>query len=139
MKPHLHIALALIWRGGKVLVARRQSNADHLPDVWEFPGGKIESGESSEKAAIREAHEEVGLEIEILVPCERLEWEYPERRVTLHPFHCHIVGGEIVAREVAEIRFMTPADLRSENFPPANAALIEKLIQRHKWIVDEHR
>lgn len=127
MKPHLQISLALIWRGGEVLVSRRLASADHLPDKWEFPGGKIEDGETPQQAAIREAREEIGLGIEIFAAREPIEWDYEKRRVTLHPFDCRIIGGEIAAREVAEVRFMAPVELRNEDFPPANEPLIAAL------------
>ncbi|HEX9996962.1 MAG TPA: SDR family oxidoreductase [Abditibacterium sp.] len=123
MKPHLHIALALIWRGGEVLVARRASNAEHLPDVWEFPGGKIEEGETPESAAIREAREETGFEVQTVGACETIEWEYDARRITLHPFDCHVVGGE----NSSGSRFVAAAALEADDFPPANRALIEQL------------
>jgi 8-oxo-dGTP diphosphatase len=125
MKPHLQIALALIWRGGEVLIARRASNAEHLPDVWEFPGGKIEAGETPEIAAIREAREETGLEIEIADAREAIEWEYQTRRVSLHPFDCKITGGDI-----SKCRFIAPQDLNAGDFPAANRELILTLQQQ---------
>ncbi|HEX8463142.1 MAG TPA: NUDIX domain-containing protein [Abditibacterium sp.] len=124
MKPHLQIALALIWRGGEVLVAKRPSNAEHLPDVCEFPGGKIEANESPLAAAIREAREETGLNVEIVAARAITEWEYETRRVSLHPFDCRVVGGEVEAKTA---RFVAPRELQIEDFPPANAALIEQL------------
>lgn len=122
MKPHLQIALALIWRGGEVLVARRASDAAHLPDLWEFPGGKIEAGETPQEAAIREAREETGLEVEVFGARAVIEWEYAARRVSLHPFDCRIVGGS-----EESLRFVAPRDLRIEDFPDANAGLIAQL------------
>lgn len=126
-KPHLQIALALIWREGEVLLSQRPSSAAHLPGVWEFPGGKIEAGETPAQAARREAREEVGLEIEIVAPREVIEWEYEARRVTLHPFDARILGGEAKARQVAAWKFVAPAQLDAGEFPPANAALIAAL------------
>ncbi len=122
MKPHLQIALALIWRGGEVLVARRAATAEHLPDISEFPGGKIEPGETPEIAAIREAREETGLEIEIVTAREIIEWQYQARRVSLHPFDCRITGGDI-----SKCRFLAPQDLNADDFPAANRELIFSL------------
>lgn len=135
-KPHLHIALALIWRGGEVLVSRRLATAAHLPGVWEFPGGKVEADELPALAAVREAREEVGLEVEVVAVREPIEWEYEKRFVTLHPFDCRIVGGEVGALEVgalevAEVRFLAPSDLKVEEYPPANARLIADLQGAH--------
>ncbi|RYG59066.1 NUDIX domain-containing protein [bacterium] len=127
MKPHLKIALALIWREGEVLLSKRPPDADHLPDVWEFPGGKVEEGESAAEAAVREAREEIGLAVEVVTAREPIEWEYEKRFVTLYPFDCRIVSGEAAALQVAEVKFEKPSRIRKEDFPAANAILIEKL------------
>lgn len=123
MKPHLQIALALIWREGEVLIARRDSNAEHLPGVWEFPGGKIEAGETPESAAIREAREETGLKIEIVAWREIIEWEYETRRVTLQPFDCRVIV-EVEAVEASRWRYVSPQQLNADDFPIANRQLI---------------
>ena len=123
MNPHLQIALALIWRGGEVLVAKRATDAEHLPDVWEFPGGKIEAGETPSQAAIREAREETGLEVEIVGAREVIDWDYSERRVSLHPFDCRVVGGDLPENG----RFCAPRDLKIDDFPAANRGLIGEL------------
>ncbi len=124
MKPRLQIALALIMRGDEILVQRRASSADHLPDVSEFPGGKIEANESPEEAAIREAREETGLTIQIVRALEPIEWDYPERIVVLHPFEARIVSGEVVGA-----KWVLKSALNAENFPAANRGLIEILNQ----------
>ena len=94
MKPHLQIALAIIWRGPEILIARRRDDADHLPGVWEFPGGKCRDGETPNDAAIREAREELGVEIRITGTRPVLEFDYETRHVTLHPFDAEIFSGE---------------------------------------------
>ena len=127
MKPHLQIALAIIWREGEILVSRRLDSADHLPGAWEFPGGKIEVGETPAQAAIREACEEVGLLVEVTAARSPIEWEYEQRIVTLHPFDCRIIGGHLETRRVAEVRCMAPSELRTEDYPAANAQLIADL------------
>lgn len=137
MKPHLQIALALIWREGEVLMSRRLSEADHLPDVWEFPGGKVEDNETPAAAAVREAREEVGLEVEVVAEHEAIDWEYEKRFVTLHPFNCRIVGGQAEALQVAQVRFLKPSLLNPADFPPANAALIEALQRAERLTGDE--
>lgn len=121
MKPHLRIALALIWREGEVLVAKRACDAEHLPDKWEFPGGKIEPGETPAQAATREAREETGLEIEVFGEREVVEWEYETRRVSLFPFDCRVVGGK------TQWKFVAVGDLEIEDFPAANRELIRAL------------
>jgi mutator protein MutT len=125
--PHFHIALALVWRDGRVLVTRRPSSAAHLPDVWEFPGGKCEDGETPRDAAIREAREELGIEVEITGEYARISHDYSVRRVTLHPFRCFIISGEPQPQASDELRWLTPKELNIDDFPVANRTLIEEL------------
>ena len=82
MKPHFHIAIVLLWRDNEILAAKRRADAEHLPDVWEFPGGKCAPGEAPANAALREAREELGVKIEILGARAPLEFDYPARLVT---------------------------------------------------------
>ncbi len=109
-------------RGDEILVQRRAANADHLPDVWEFPGGKIEPHETPEAAAIREAREETGLTVEIVRALEPIEWEYAERTVVLHPFEARVLSGE-----VAGASWILKAELKADDFPAANREFIEQL------------
>ena len=128
-KPHLQIALALIWRGKDILVTKRRADADHLANFWEFPGGKTKEGESHEDCAIREALEEVGIEIEIVHHRDIIAWEYPERLVSLHPFDCVLVSGEPQPIEVADWKWVRASELKVEEFPAANEELIRELIR----------
>ncbi len=125
--PHFHIALALVWRDGRVLVTRRRADANHLPDVWEFPGGKCEHGETPRDAAIREAREELGIEVEIVGDYAPISHDYTARRVTLHPFSCRIVSGEPQALGSSALRWLAPQELKIDDFPVANKTLIEEL------------
>lgn len=127
VKPRLLIALALIVRGEEILITRRLSTADHLPDVWEFSGGKVEEGETPAVAAVREAREEVGLEVEVVRALESIEWEYPKRTVVLYPFEMRVVSGEIALNGVAEAKWVRRDELRAEDFPEANRGLISGL------------
>ena len=125
--PHLHIAIALIWRDGKVLCARRRADAEHLPNVWEFPGGKSEADETLDDCVRREVREEIGVEVRVIGARATITHDYEVRTVTLHPFDCAIVEGEPQALGNAELRWLAPGELNGEEFPAANAALIEEL------------
>ena len=122
MNPKLQIALALILRGDEVLIQKRARDADHLPDVWEFPGGKIEANETPEQAAIREAREETRLTIEITRALEPIEWNYPARTVVLHPLEARVISGEVVGA-----KWVSKSELKAEDFPDANRKLIQWL------------
>jgi mutator protein MutT len=127
--PHFHIALALVWRDGRVLVTRRPASAAHLPDVWEFPGGKCDEGETPRQAIIREAREELSIEVEIVGEYAPISHDYAVRRVTLHPFSCRIASGEPQPLSSAALRWITPQELHIDDFPVANKALIEEIQQ----------
>jgi mutator protein MutT len=128
--PHFHIAIALIWRDGRVLVTRRRDDAEHLPGLWEFPGGKCEDGETPRDCAIRETREETGLDIEIVAERDSIHHAYVQRRVQLYPFDCRIVGGQVQCNASAELHWLLPSELNPEVFPAANNALISDLKQK---------
>ena len=125
-KPALQIALALVWREGKLLIARRPADA-HLGGLWEFPGGKIEPGESPGEAAIRETREETGVVARAGTTREPICYEYPERIVTLIPVECEWLAGEAEPLGCTACLWVTPGELKQYDFPPANDPLIETL------------
>jgi mutator protein MutT len=124
---HFHIAIALIWQGKNVLVSRRRADADHLPSLWEFPGGKCDDGETPQQCCIREAREELGVEVRIISQRETIEYSYPQRRVTLHPFDCEILSGEPQPLGSAELKWLVPQEFKTDEFPAANKTLIERM------------
>jgi 8-oxo-dGTP diphosphatase len=126
-KPHYHIAILLLWRDGKILASKRLAEAEHLADVWEFPGGKCELDESPIEAARREALEELGVAIEIIGRRPLLEFDYDTRRVSLHPFDAVITKGEPQPLASAALRWLAPEELKDEEFPPANIPLLKEL------------
>ena len=126
--PHFRIAIVLIWRDNRVLVQRRLADAEHLPDVWEFPGGKCEPNETPGDAAIREAREELGIEIEIVGERQIIHFEYSNRAITLFPFDAKIVSAnEPQTLASSQLRWMFPDEMQADEFPAANATLITQL------------
>jgi mutator protein MutT len=125
-KPSIEVAIALVWRDGRLLVTRRPPGV-HLSGLSEFPGGKLRSGESPERCAEREVAEETGVVARARGRRESIAWEYPDRRVLLYPIDCEWLAGEGVAREVSEIRWIAPGELSSLDFPEANASLVAAL------------
>lgn len=124
----VEVALALVWRHDCLLITRRKEGT-HLGGLWEIPGGKLEPGESPEACAAREVLEEVGVRCRPMLSRAVIEWEYPERQVRLHPVDCEYVGGPPRPLQVAEWAWVRPAQLTEYAFPPANAALIQEIIQ----------
>jgi len=120
------VVAAIIRRDSKILITRRFDHV-HLPGLWEFPGGKVEPSESLEVALKREIREELGMEIRVDDEFFRVEHEYPTKTVRLHFFNCMIVQHEPQPLDVADLRWVGPAELSDFEFPAADAELITKL------------
>lgn len=122
----LEVALALVFRGRRLLVTRRREGS-HLAGLWEIPGGKLAPGESVERCAEREVLEETRIVVRAGARLPTIEWDYPERRVALHPVECEWISGDGEAVEVAEVLWATRAELEARTFPPANRGLVAEL------------
>ena len=112
----------------RVLISRRRREAV-LGGLWEFPGGKVEPGESVEACVRRELREELGVEVETVTRLPALEHIYPHGRVRLMPVICHLMQGRPRALQVAEWRFVMPEELEGYAFPAANAPLVPRVIE----------
>lgn len=123
------VVAAIIRRDRKILITRRFDHV-HLPGLWEFPGGKVERGEALEVALKREIFEELGLEIRVEDEFFTVEHDYPEKSVQLHFFNCTIRQGEPQPADVADLRWVEPAELVQFEFPAADAELIAKIAGR---------
>ena len=95
--------------------------------MWEFPGGKIEPGESSEDALKREIQEELGIDITIDEFLCTTNYDYPSFHLTMHCYICSIEIGEIVLREHKSARWLTTETLNNVEWLPADKELLEKL------------
>ena len=94
---------------------------------WEFPGGKLESGETSQQALIREIQEELAVKIEIGELIDTIEYDYPTFHLSMDCFLCVVVDGEIILKEAEAARWLDKDELYSVDWLPADIALIEKL------------
>ena len=121
-RPLVRAAICLIWRDGRVLVARRKPGA-FLGGMSEFPGGKVEHCETAAECAVREAKEEVGLDATLTGRWPDLVHDYPDRRVVLHPFDAACPEGEAKG----EVAWRRPQDLDDGDFPPATVPLLRAL------------
>jgi 8-oxo-dGTP diphosphatase len=122
------VTAAVIERAGAYLVTRRPEGV-HLAGLWEFPGGKVDAGESLPGCLAREIREELGCEIDVHHEVFSISHTYPERVVELHFFDCTL-KGEPVAALGQELRWVPREELRSLHFPPADHGLIELLSAR---------
>lgn len=122
----IDVAAALIFRGSKLLITQRRPD-DHLPNLWEFPGGKLEQGETFEICLVREIHEELGIEIEVRELVEDLTHSYPEKTVRLRFFSCRLVSGEPQAIHCQAFAWICREELSRYAFPAADVQLIDRL------------
>lgn len=126
MPTPIDVAAALIFHNGKLLITQRRPG-DHLPNLWEFPGGKVEPGETFEHCLVREIREELGVEISVGELVEDLTHTYPEKSVRLCFFNCRLLSGEAKPIHVQDLRWIARDELRNFEFPAADAKLIERL------------
>ncbi|MCK0165549.1 Nudix family hydrolase [Marinobacter sp. S6332] len=124
----VHVAVGVIVREGRVLIARRPDHV-HQGGLLEFPGGKVEPGESVQAALVREIAEETGLEIplEALRPLIGIRHDYGDKRVFLDVWRTEQAQGEALGREGQSIDWVSPKNLRDDDFPAANRPIIRAL------------
>lgn len=120
------VAAAVVIREGRVLLTRR-TEGQHLAGLWEFPGGKLESGESPEEALIRECREECGIEVAVLEILEVTHHRYPEKDVLLLFYRCELHAGEVRHVQVADHAWVSPADLGDYQLPPADEPVVARI------------
>jgi 8-oxo-dGTP diphosphatase len=128
MKKQINVVGAVVVRDGTVLSARR-SPAMSLPGMWEFPGGKIESGETPQEALIREMQEELLCTIEVGDLIETTTHEYDFGIVTLTTFYAELQDGEPRLTEHAEIRWIPTDELDSVEWAPADVPAVESIME----------
>ena len=118
-------AVALIDVDGRVLLAQRPAGKS-LAGLWEFPGGKVEAGETPEAALIRELQEEIGIETwhSCLAPLAFASHSYPDFHLLMPLFACRKWGGIVTPREGQELAWVRPERLRDYPMPPADEPLI---------------
>ncbi len=125
--PHHQIAAGLVWNKGKLLIDQRR-NDGLLGGLWEFPGGKIERGETPAQALRREIREELDVEVEVRDFYATVEHAYTHLRVTLNVYHCLYQSGNPKNLGCQNWRWVKPAELRQFAFPNANRRIIDRLL-----------
>lgn len=117
------VVAAIIIHENKIFATQR--GYGEFKDGWEFPGGKIEPGETPQEALVREIKEELDIEIEVKDFLETVEYDYPAFHLSMDCFFCAIKSGELVLKEHEAAKWLTPETLDSVDWLPADQGLIE--------------
>ncbi len=125
--PHKLIGVGVIRDGNENILIARRRNEGEMGGLWEFPGGKIEPGETVEQCIEREIEEELAIEIEVGNRLLTIEHTYQTFKVTLYVHDCLHISGEPQALESEEIAWVNIGDLNRYQFPQANIQIINAL------------
>ena len=121
----IEVVAAIVQDGEKIFATQR--GYGEFKDGWEFPGGKIEPGESKETALARELKEELDMEVEIGELFETVEYDYPSFHLTMHCFLCKLKQEDYVLKEHEAAKWLLRSELNSVDWLPADLGLIAKL------------
>ena len=121
----IEVVAAIIKQGNKIFATQR--GYGDFKGYWEFPGGKLEAGETLQEALIREIKEELDIGIEVGELIETVEYDYPQFHLTMHCFICTLVSGALVLKEHEAAKWLTKDTLNSVNWLPADEGLIKGL------------
>ncbi len=133
----LHVVVGILTnKNAEVLITQRRSGT-HLAGLWEFPGGKLESGETRIQALSRELHEELGVELVHAQPLIRIRHQYPEKDVLLDVWMINEYLGQPFGREQQPLQWVLPSLLDTYNLPPADKPILKALsLAEHYVILD---
>ena len=121
----VRVVAAVIRDGDRIFATAR--GYGEYKGWWEFPGGKIEAGETPEEALIREIREELDTEIRVGKLIDTIEYDYPMFHLSMDCFWTEVVAGRLVLKEAEDARWLTKETLESVQWLPADASLIEHI------------
>ena len=126
-KKHIRVAAALLFENGKIFAVKRgESPYAYLAHKYEFPGGKIETGERGEEAVARELKEELALDVKVNGLYASHTFAYPDFCITLYLYECERKSA-FVLKEHEEYRWIAPKDLNEREWAPADAEILGSL------------
>ena len=121
----VRVVAAIIIENGKVFATQR--GYGEFKDGWEFPGGKIEPGETPEEAIVREIKEELDTEVEVIELLDTVEYDYPNFHLSMGCFICKIKSGDLVLKEHEAAKWLTKDTLGSLEWLPADVGLVGEI------------
>ena len=122
----IEVVAAIIVNSENRIFATQRGSGD-WKDWWEFPGGKIEPGETPEQALKREIWEELETRIVVERFFQTVEWDYPKFHLTMHCYLCHVESGNLTLKEHEAAKWLSPNELDSVQWLPADWEIIERL------------
>lgn len=122
------VTAAVLEKDGRILIARRK-HMDRLAGKWEFPGGKIEKGETAEACLRREMQEELGIDVVVGGFVGRSCHRYPHGEIELLAYRVIHLSGDFQLHDHEEIRWVLPADLASHDFSAADIPIVKLLLE----------
>ena len=127
----IEVVAAVIFREGKVLcVQRAEHEKEYVSSKWEFPGGKVEIGESREEALMREIAEELVVEIHELQYLTTVEHSYPDFHLTMHAYSCALKAGDVTLKEHIAAQWLAAEELDQLDWAAADVPVVE-MIRAH--------
>jgi 8-oxo-dGTP diphosphatase len=120
------VTAAIINKGSKILIARR-SPKKHMGGYWEFPGGKIEDGETPEVCLKRELEEELGIIVKVGDFFMENEHNYGEKRILLKAYFCELISGNIILNDHDQIEWVEKSEFHNYDFAPADVPFLNAL------------
>lgn len=125
----LDVVCGVIENGEGLFLACQRPAGKHLGGRWEFPGGKVDAGESPEAALVRELREELAVDVEVGEALSPVVWDYSGKKIRLLPFICTIRGGELQALEHEALRWCAPTDFGSLEWAEADIPILGEILQ----------
>ena len=126
MRAPIRVAAALVFDAGRLLITRRPAGK-HLGGLWEFPGGKLEEGESFQDCLQRELREELGIQIRVGALLAAVEHNYPEQTLRIHFYRCALDSGTPSPIECDAVEWITASMLKDYAFPPADVGVLAEI------------
>ena len=125
----IHVAVGLVLDNDRIFVAQRDQNA-HQGGLWEFPGGKVDAGETVEAALSRELNEELGIFVDYAEPVMQIKHDYTDKIVLLDVWQIARYRGEPSGCEGQPVKWLAINQLLAEQFPAANQAIVDWLVRQ---------
>jgi len=121
----IEVVAAVIRKGGKIFATQR--GYGEFKDWWEFPGGKMEPGETPQQALVREIREELDADIAVYDLIQTVEWDYPAFHLTMHCFWCELSSEALHLNEHEASAWLDKGNLQSVQWLPADLALLDEI------------